>query len=755
MGLMKLINKIGVLIFTIVLITGWGLEVRNVGANVLPPKVPQYYLLDGNNISSYIWDSGVIDQNPTLNNSPGFEWPKGSQKNAMFSAGLTVMAYVNGEIRMAANSYQGELMPGSIINGTPTTGPNFRIYKINDWDNCQSNLDYAQWGMMVPYGAPYIDINNNGQYDDCLDKPGIFNARQTIFVAMTDGFPETHNSSEGFGGGTSPLFADYRLTAWCYNIEGLKDVQFLKWNIINQHPNNNWDSTFFSIISDPDLGDATDDYIGTDTTLDFAFSYNADSLDGPVTWQYGYGAFPPAVGFLLLRSPLLGQNELGMTSSAHFTNTGSTSVVCERDPYNPQEAYNLVKGLKKDGTPWLNPEFNPPVITKYTYPGDPETGTGWTEFTGKINNCGGAITGSVIPSPGGDRRIIVNSGSKQLTIGQSDTTEIVIAQLISQGSNNLNSVTKLKEDAARYKNLYDNGFDFSVSGTVRYIDNGNIVTSGYVKALRIDGNTGNVLVMDSTGINTNGTYTLTKVPVGEIDIMAYPSSELENFVPTYFPNTTMWQNAATLTPDSNMTGINISVIRTAQTNLPPIKASINGRIGRDSISNSLKDAVVYLKQGDNYYTFDISNDSGKYQIETPGIGVYKVFINRLGFSSDSQTVNIQNPNATYDLNFILTQQYVGITNNSNIIPGGYNLSQNYPNPFNPATRIKFQLPESNNVKLVIYDITGRQIAILVNEKLTAGEYIYEYNAGNLSSGIYYYSLITENFSQTKKMVLIK
>ena len=92
---------------------------------------------------------------------------------------------------------------------------------------------------------------------------------------------------------------------------------------------------------------------------------------------------------------------------------------------------------------------------------------------------------------------------------------------------------------------------------------------------------------------------------------------------------------------------------------------------------------------------------------------------------------------------------------SSVVPDKFYLEQNYPNPFNPITNIKFSLPEKSFVKLKVFDLLGRELQQLVNESLTAGEYKYDFNASLLPSGIYFYKLETENFSETRKMVLIK
>jgi hypothetical protein len=98
---------------------------------------------------------------------------------------------------------------------------------------------------------------------------------------------------------------------------------------------------------------------------------------------------------------------------------------------------------------------------------------------------------------------------------------------------------------------------------------------------------------------------------------------------------------------------------------------------------------------------------------------------------------------------------VSVENISSEIPDEYNLKQNYPNPFNPSTTIQFSIPEQTFVKLGIFNSLGEKISTLVNEELKTGSYKYEWNAENLSSGIYYYSLTTNNFSKTKKLVLLK
>lgn len=105
-------------------------------------------------------------------------------------------------------------------------------------------------------------------------------------------------------------------------------------------------------------------------------------------------------------------------------------------------------------------------------------------------------------------------------------------------------------------------------------------------------------------------------------------------------------------------------------------------------------------------------------------------------------------------------QYFILNNEVSIgIPDKFNLSQNYPNPFNPSTKINYDIPFEGKVSLKLFDITGKEVASLVNEVQTAGYYSVTFNGSGLSSGIYFYRLISESngqsYSETKKMNLIK
>ncbi len=89
------------------------------------------------------------------------------------------------------------------------------------------------------------------------------------------------------------------------------------------------------------------------------------------------------------------------------------------------------------------------------------------------------------------------------------------------------------------------------------------------------------------------------------------------------------------------------------------------------------------------------------------------------------------------------------------IPDKYSLSQNYPNPFNPVTKINFSLPKNNLVQIKVYDVTGKEVAELLNNNLNAGEYSVSFDASKLTSGVYFYKLSSGTFTDVKKMLLVK
>lgn len=113
------------------------------------------------------------------------------------------------------------------------------------------------------------------------------------------------------------------------------------------------------------------------------------------------------------------------------------------------------------------------------------------------------------------------------------------------------------------------------------------------------------------------------------------------------------------------------------------------------------------------------------------------------------------PHETFGMTGVINVTPIGITPISGNLPEKFGLYQNFPNPFNPTTKIKFDIPSNDKVKLTVYNVIGGDVVTLVNGVLQAGAYFVEWDASNIPSGTYFYKLETSTFSDTRKLVLIK
>jgi len=114
-----------------------------------------------------------------------------------------------------------------------------------------------------------------------------------------------------------------------------------------------------------------------------------------------------------------------------------------------------------------------------------------------------------------------------------------------------------------------------------------------------------------------------------------------------------------------------------------------------------------------------------------------------------------NVNISFKIEYKGRKSYIRNINIITTSPLNFELFQNYPNPFNPSTIIKYSIPKSGLVTLKVYDVLGKEISTLLNEKKEAGIHKIEFNQTNLSSGVYFYTLKTDEFLQTRKMILLR
>ncbi len=201
--------------------------------------------------------------------------------------------------------------------------------------------------------------------------------------------------------------------------------------------------------------------------------------------------------------------------------------------------------------------------------------------------------------------------------------------------------------------------------------------------------------------------------------------------------------------------------------------STNGGINWNNVSGNLPDiphhsVVIDPAYNNNIY---VGNDLGVYITTNGGgswneyrVGMPYALVFDLSVVYPNRKLRVATyGNGIYERNLLATP--VKVTPVGNEIVKSYNLSQNYPNPFNPITKIKFDIPStlrgqsenpfSSTVKLNIYNSLGKKVQTLVNQKLLSGSYEVEFNGNNFPSGVYYFRIETENFTDSKKMILLK
>jgi hypothetical protein len=124
-------------------------------------------------------------------------------------------------------------------------------------------------------------------------------------------------------------------------------------------------------------------------------------------------------------------------------------------------------------------------------------------------------------------------------------------------------------------------------------------------------------------------------------------------------------------------------------------------------------------------------------------------------SKGPQVIRMAASQGGFRLNWIRLSSITGVKNADSWFVKEFRLSQNYPNPFNPSTTISFGLPSRSFVSLKVFDMIGREVAIIVSEELPSGNYSRQWNAAKMTSGIYFYRLQAGSYTETKKLILLR
>ncbi len=394
--------------------------------------------IDGNNILMFVTNHGSFgrDLDDVFGYDAGTFYPyvdigsieDGSLSNyVLYAAGIWLGGKIAGDTRLAIAEYNDEYVPGPMSGGTyMPDSPEFHTYKLySDSLADNPNDDYNNWP--VAQGAPV----------DSLGNPAMI-GNQLTWSVFNDANPSEHLNNAGE---TAPLGVEIRHTTFTFETDNaLNSVIFHRWVLVNKGDQDISDF-YFSLWTDPDLGEYTDDLVGCDTLLQLGFCYNADNNDAN-----HYGSTPPCIGFQMLQSPMIYTGNMDDTvrmwgrTWPGYINIGITSFnkyINGTDPNSAEESYNYMQGLLADGSPYI---YNGQEL-RYVASGDPVAGTGDLDFD---------------PA---DRRMMLGAGPISFSPG--DSTEVYTAMIVARGSDRLTSINLVKAATTEVQQVYENDFESS------------------------------------------------------------------------------------------------------------------------------------------------------------------------------------------------------------------------------------------------------------------------------------------------------
>jgi len=434
---------------------------------------PSASLIDINNITSWVNDDGFHDW--VIASTWNGAFPKGNDVGALFTEGIIWGGQVlDGQsplIRVNGNDYSSgtyplirlfRVRPDFASADLTNDAANFNIEDIGQVTQSQIidlrsqyQSDWNEWPANL--GAPYQDVNKDGQYDPSIDIPGVPGAAQTLFIMYND-----DNSNYLYS--SAPIGLQIQETYWAYNqVPALKDVIYKKVDVVYNGTyfslsNSRVDSLYIVQFVDPDVGNPYDDFVGCDTSLNLGYAYNSspsDNIYSPIDLA------PPAIGFDFLQgvSQYTGNqsdsavfnlewrkgykysNLKPLSSFVYFAANGQWT-----DPkYNYSgtlQYYNLMRGYLPDSVYPSEKEF-PSSVVDYTkngcflLSGDPLTGAG--KVDGVVDSAG-------------DRRMMLINGPFNISLG--DTIEIVVALVAGIGNTNLESISELRKNSISADSAY-------------------------------------------------------------------------------------------------------------------------------------------------------------------------------------------------------------------------------------------------------------------------------------------------------------
>ncbi|MFA7421770.1 MAG: T9SS type A sorting domain-containing protein [Melioribacteraceae bacterium] len=419
-----------------------------------------------NRISTYIYNDGIADIQQ--NGNTGFEFPKGSSKGANYCGGFIWGGKIDGAINVGGAAYRAGLSPGKILSNGKAADPgsdNSRVFRVRrDYKTADLNIeaededktaiviydqyekDWKQWP--ATDGAPYEDVNKNGVYEPSIDIPGIPGANQTLWFVSND----LDSNRTRYFSGTLPIGIEMQVTVWGYKYDGTYrgDALFKRYVIINKSQKE-IKEMYFGIWADPDVGDAGDDLVGCDSTLNMVYMFGSKASDAT------YGSNSPAFGYSLLQGPIvdglagdkaifknkivIGKKNLQMSALGWmFKNVMEWSDPTLGVATTASQLYNFLMGKSRSGLDWQIPARLGGGITKFPFSGDYVRKTGY--YDGVEN----------VPM---DRRMMLCVGPFNMAAG--DTQEVVFLESAAGAdriANNLDAIDMLKANVLSAKKNY-------------------------------------------------------------------------------------------------------------------------------------------------------------------------------------------------------------------------------------------------------------------------------------------------------------
>ena len=420
--------------------------------------------INANQVAATVFTTGTLFYGPGGDSL--YRVPQESRLSPIFASSVWIAGLVGGELRVAGTTYgQGgtnndyfEFWPGPLNDDGSLVNPDCSVYDriyvvsrrdIQDYDaGGTPTRDLADWPANL--GAPVIDGDGNPDNYNLAggDRPDII-GDQSLWYILND-VGNLHRTTE-----SEPIGVEVKIQAFSFARDNaLGQTTFYKYTI-DYKGTEPLTGAYLSVFSDPDLGNAVDDFVGVDPDESIGYVYNADEVDDG---QNGYGTAPPAVGYDFFQGPAVDSDgdgdvdeddeRLGLTSFMYFINGDAN----RGDPGNAAEYYRIMQGRWADGTAMTanGTGYNQGgEVTRFAFPGNPVNRSFWSE-----ENNG---SGRNVP---GDRRFVLSTGP--FTINPGDSQEIVFGIVYGRGNSRLSSITALRAADVFAQAAYDLDFDLPV-----------------------------------------------------------------------------------------------------------------------------------------------------------------------------------------------------------------------------------------------------------------------------------------------------